>query len=705
MGRRRARRAADAARRRHATLTAGLDLDGELATLDALRLARRSPRAKATSTSSASRPATTSPPIAWHATHDRRRRPRRARRRAPAASPRRSALRARRVAARPRAGSRRASAPTPAIGSQQILLDRRSARLGAARASPTSSTLRADGGRYHQARDASDTSAVFGTPDLGLEQAWHAIAGAPVAARAVRARGRGLRALARRSRRARSRGHAAARAGAHAGRHRPRRSACRSPRAWSAGTASRAGSATTCRAAAARTPPDQPWRYFDHDQTHGLIAVAGWEHGPWTLGGRVRYATGEPRTAGDRRVLRQPRAAATSRSSARTTACACPRSSRPTCAPSAGSRSAALHGAVYLEIQNLTEPRERRGDHLQRRLLAAGLPDQPAAARDRGREDRAMKRVRSLLLALAGCQTALDQRLAIVDRAARARDHRGAAEAKPGATVALRALVAAPDGPIAATAARGRCATRRSRRPRTTRSPTAASATIRSTPLGDARRSPATIPTDACRTFGPDVAARRLPPARSRSDRRLLPAGARRTSPALDLAFGLHAHHVQPRERARRRRARLPARLRREHEPDARAARDSRRDRVARRQPTSRSPRLAAAAARRTSTTIRSRRRSSRGARRCACRGSRPRGSLAVDATAVGEDDPATDRVDDVAHARSRPGVAVARAARQPRRHRDADDRRHGSVITLTREKDEYDDQASPVHFITPIAL
>ena len=40
----------------------------------------------------------------------------------------------------------------------------------------------------------------------------------------------------------------------------------------------------------------QPWRYFDHDQTNGLLAVAGWERGPWTLGGRVRYATGEPRT-------------------------------------------------------------------------------------------------------------------------------------------------------------------------------------------------------------------------------------------------------------------------------------------------------------------------------------------------------------------------------------------------------------------------
>ncbi len=41
----------------------------------------------------------------------------------------------------------------------------------------------------------------------------------------------------------------------------------------------------------------QARRLFDHDQTHGLIAVAGWEHGPWTLGGRVRLSSGEPRTA------------------------------------------------------------------------------------------------------------------------------------------------------------------------------------------------------------------------------------------------------------------------------------------------------------------------------------------------------------------------------------------------------------------------
>ncbi|MGE5185075.1 MAG: carboxypeptidase regulatory-like domain-containing protein, partial [Acidobacteriota bacterium] len=65
---------------------------------------------------------------------------------------------------------------TPSIGSQQILF------TGDPRASvqwklSDQVVLRADGGRYHQARAASDTSAVFGTPALGLEQAWHVIAG------------------------------------------------------------------------------------------------------------------------------------------------------------------------------------------------------------------------------------------------------------------------------------------------------------------------------------------------------------------------------------------------------------------------------------------------------------------------------------------------------------------------------------------------
>ena len=111
-------------------------------------------------------------------------------------------------------------------------------------------------------------------------------------------------------------------------------------------------------------------RLFDHDQTHGLIAVAGWEHGPWTVGGRVRVSTGEPRTdvlgsffdsrsgrfepiRGVHNGVRLPTFFA---------------------ADVRGERRfqiASAHVAVYLEVQNLTESRERGGDHLQRRLLAS----------------------------------------------------------------------------------------------------------------------------------------------------------------------------------------------------------------------------------------------------------------------------------------------------------------------------------------------
>jgi len=64
----------------------------------------------------------------------------------------------------------------PGLGAQQIAFtaDPRGSiqlALGGAAA------LRLDAGRYHQARAASDTSAVFGSPDLGVEQAWHVTAG------------------------------------------------------------------------------------------------------------------------------------------------------------------------------------------------------------------------------------------------------------------------------------------------------------------------------------------------------------------------------------------------------------------------------------------------------------------------------------------------------------------------------------------------
>ena len=66
---------------------------------------------------------------------------------------------------------------SPAFGSQQILMNLDPRASVQARLTDEL-VVRVDGGRYHQARDASDTSAVFGTPGLGLEQAWHLVVGA-----------------------------------------------------------------------------------------------------------------------------------------------------------------------------------------------------------------------------------------------------------------------------------------------------------------------------------------------------------------------------------------------------------------------------------------------------------------------------------------------------------------------------------------------
>jgi hypothetical protein len=183
---------------------------------------------------------------------------------------------------------------TPDLASQQILftVDPRAAvqvritdELG----------VRADAGRYHQARAASDTSAVFGTPSLGLEEAWHATVGgqwrrAPFALEAagyVRllddlvARDLAVTPLLAQA-------------------------------LTQGGTGQVLGLQITARivgwhglsgwlsyglSKSTRKDADsQLERYFDRDQTHGLIAVGGWEHGSWNVGARVRVSTGEPRT-------------------------------------------------------------------------------------------------------------------------------------------------------------------------------------------------------------------------------------------------------------------------------------------------------------------------------------------------------------------------------------------------------------------------
>jgi hypothetical protein len=183
---------------------------------------------------------------------------------------------------------------TPGIGAQQILFTedpRGSVQLPLTGAA----TLRVDAGRYHQARAASDTSAVFGSPGLGVEQAWHVTAGgqwrhAPIAIEAA-IYARWLDDLVARD------------------------LAVTPPLAQALtqdGTGRVLGAELTARVlgwrgvtgwlsyslgrSTRKDAASQAERLFDHDQPHGLIAVAGWELERWTLGGRLRAASGEPRT-------------------------------------------------------------------------------------------------------------------------------------------------------------------------------------------------------------------------------------------------------------------------------------------------------------------------------------------------------------------------------------------------------------------------
>ena len=184
---------------------------------------------------------------------------------------------------------------TPSIGSQQV--DFTADPRGSLRYKVSDElSLRADAGRYHQARAASDASAVFGTPSLGVEQAWHVTAGGQWRRGPIAFEGAGY---------ARWLSDLVA-----------RDLAVTPPLAKAltqGGIGDVFGLQLTARVlgwhglsgwlsynlsrSRRKDAESQPWRLFDHDQTHGLIAVAGWEHGAWNLGARFRVATGEPRTA------------------------------------------------------------------------------------------------------------------------------------------------------------------------------------------------------------------------------------------------------------------------------------------------------------------------------------------------------------------------------------------------------------------------
>ena len=142
---------------------------------------------------------------------------------------------------------------------------------------------------------------------------------------------------------------------------------------------------------------------------------------------------------------------------------------------------------------------------------------------------------RALLVLLVGCEHALDQRLAIVDTPRVLAIVSEPPEVLPGAATTVTALVGGPDGTIAADPAWSLCA---APKPPTEDNGVAVGCVEdQVVPIGDGASLPATIPTDACRTFGPDVISmgfRPRPPDATGGYFQPIRADV----PALDIAFG-----------------------------------------------------------------------------------------------------------------------------------------------------------------------
>jgi hypothetical protein len=168
-------------------------------------------------------------------------------------------------------------------------------RLAVAYAITPALIATAAGGVYHQPVDAADLSAVFGSPSLAPGRALHATLSlwAKLAAHTT-VEGhvfyRRLDHLAVRSPMATP---VLAAALISDGRGRSagldlmlRRELARGTQGWLTYTLSRSE----------RWTGDGPVRLLDFDQTHVLTAVASHQRAAWTFSGRVRYATGMPRT-------------------------------------------------------------------------------------------------------------------------------------------------------------------------------------------------------------------------------------------------------------------------------------------------------------------------------------------------------------------------------------------------------------------------
>lgn len=139
------------------------------------------------------------------------------------------------------------------------------------------------------------------------------------------------------------------------------------------------------------------------------------------------------------------------------------------------------------------------------------------------------------LLLVVGCSGALDQRLAIVDRERVLAITSEPPEVAPGTTATLTALVASPTGMVAATPAWSLCT---APKPPTEDNAVADGCVADEvSPLGTSSTITATIPVDACRTYGPDVTSAGFRP------RDPDPTGGyyqpiRAAVPSIDLAFG-----------------------------------------------------------------------------------------------------------------------------------------------------------------------
>jgi hypothetical protein len=108
------------------------------------------------------------------------------------------------------------------------------------------------------------------------------------------------------------------------------------------------------------------------------------------------------------------------------------------------------------------------------------------------------------LAALAACEDALDQRLAIIDRPRVLAIVAEPAEARPGAQVTYRAVVGGPDGPLDAAPRWSYCT---APKPPTEDNAVSVSCARGEAlqPIGEAPSVTAALPTDACVRFGPEV--------------------------------------------------------------------------------------------------------------------------------------------------------------------------------------------------------